>query len=211
MLWSKSYTSSPSPLPSFVKEALIEERADGGGQTWEKDGYSVRWTLGNDLGLIFVVRRPASPLLLLAADRSSTGAQVAYQRIIQLTYVPDLLATLKKTFVDLYEPILRLILDLSSGTSPSPSVRSSAAYRRLFSGEGDGWKGCFKGWEEAFARLLKEIEAAASTAQGRGKRQVSQARLGVANGATTPTKGQDEAKDVAQSKPASTWAFPAGI
>ena len=64
MLWSRSFTpeasalatSAASPVNSLVRDALTEGRT--GEDKYEKDGYAVKWTLVNDLELIFVVRAP---------------------------------------------------------------------------------------------------------------------------------------------------------
>lgn len=62
MLWSRAFTpaaanlaqSNASPVNNLIREALIEGRSSD--DKYEKDGYAVRWTLANDLELIFVVR-----------------------------------------------------------------------------------------------------------------------------------------------------------
>jgi hypothetical protein len=63
ILWSKSFTpaftalalTQSSPVNSLVKETLIEGQSRGEDDGYEKDGYSVRWTMENGLGLVFVV------------------------------------------------------------------------------------------------------------------------------------------------------------
>lgn len=63
ILWSRSFTpaftdlaaSVNSPVNSLIKEALIEGKARGEDEVFERDGYSVRWTMENGLGLVFVV------------------------------------------------------------------------------------------------------------------------------------------------------------
>lgn len=40
-----------------MKEAFIEGKAHNEEDGFEKDGYSVRWTMENGLGLVFVVRQ----------------------------------------------------------------------------------------------------------------------------------------------------------
>lgn len=62
VLWSRAFTpaaanlaqSNASPVNNLIREALIEGRSSD--DKYEKDGYAVRWTLANDLELIFVVR-----------------------------------------------------------------------------------------------------------------------------------------------------------
>lgn len=64
ILWSKSFTPAfsaltvtpASPINALVKEAFIEGKARSEQEGFEKDGYSVRWTMENGLGLVFVVR-----------------------------------------------------------------------------------------------------------------------------------------------------------
>jgi hypothetical protein len=53
-LWSRSYTSSPSPFDSFVRDALVDELG-GKDERWDAEGYTVRWTRSVEQGLIFVV------------------------------------------------------------------------------------------------------------------------------------------------------------
>ncbi|KAL1921944.1 uncharacterized protein VTP21DRAFT_10586 [Calcarisporiella thermophila] len=80
LLWSKSFAPIRSnPINSLVKDVLIEERA--GTHTYIKDAYALRWTFANEHDLIFVV---------------------AYQKILQLTYVDKLLETVKRLFCDKY-------------------------------------------------------------------------------------------------------------
>ena len=63
ILWSRSFTPAfsalaltpASPVNALVKEAFIEGKARGEDDGFEKDGYSVRWTMENSLGLVFVV------------------------------------------------------------------------------------------------------------------------------------------------------------
>ena len=62
VLWSRSFTpaaeqlaaSSASPVNSLIRDVIIEGRAAE--NTYEKDGYAIRWSFVNDLELIFVVR-----------------------------------------------------------------------------------------------------------------------------------------------------------
>lgn len=68
ILWSRSFTpaftelaaSVNSPVNSLIREALIEGKARGEDETFERDGYSVKWTMENGLGLVFVVSRRTS-------------------------------------------------------------------------------------------------------------------------------------------------------
>jgi len=53
---------------------------------YAEDGYTVKWTFANELGLIFVA---------------------VYQKILELTWVDELLVTVKKMFVKLYADSLK--------------------------------------------------------------------------------------------------------
>ncbi|KAN0075341.1 SRP54-type protein, GTPase domain containing protein [Tylopilus felleus] len=142
VLWSRSFTpeaahitsSAASPVNSLIREALIEGRTAE--EKYEKDGYAVKWTFVNDLELIFVV---------------------AYQRILQLTYVEDLLTAMKALFIKLFEPFLATFVAslhaMNSGkqalTVRDPSVPWNFAK-------------AFEGWDKVFDKLLKGIEEKAA-------------------------------------------------
>ncbi|KAG0125630.1 putative signal recognition particle, alpha subunit [Tuber indicum] len=84
LLWSKKYASvNPSIVNSFISDVLIEERAQPGsdGKWYKKDSYTLKWTSSNDFGLIFVA---------------------VYQSLLQLTWIDELLDTVKKLFTTLY-------------------------------------------------------------------------------------------------------------
>ncbi|EIM90217.1 P-loop containing nucleoside triphosphate hydrolase protein [Stereum hirsutum FP-91666 SS1] len=144
VLWSRSFTpaasqlaSSPaSPVNSLIRDALIEGRTTG--DKYEKDGYAVRWTFVNDLELIFVV---------------------AYQRILQLTYVDDLLAALKTLFVKLFQPFLtNFVASLHSINTRVASAASTAASTAT------SWDfvKAFDGWDSVFDKLLRGLEEKAA-------------------------------------------------
>lgn len=69
ILWSKSYTptfaalaaSPASPVNSMVRDVLIEGRVKTEDEGYDKDGYSVRWTMENGLGLVFIVSYAPPP------------------------------------------------------------------------------------------------------------------------------------------------------
>ncbi|EIW60510.1 P-loop containing nucleoside triphosphate hydrolase protein [Trametes versicolor FP-101664 SS1] len=137
VLWSRSFTpaashtaaSSTSPVNSLVREALIEGRSSDG--KYEKDGYAVKWTFVNDLELIFVV---------------------AYQRILQLTYVEDLLNALKTLFVKLFQPFLTTFvasLHVTRTAKLSSSADTSASWN---------FAKAFEGWDGVFDKLLRGLE-----------------------------------------------------
>ncbi|EXX65701.1 Srp101p [Rhizophagus irregularis DAOM 197198w] len=85
VLWSKSFTRiTSSPVNSLIGDVLIEERA--GENSYTKDSYSLKWTFANELDLIFVA---------------------AYQKILQLAYIEELLATVKKFFCDKFANFIK--------------------------------------------------------------------------------------------------------
>ncbi|KAL1746063.1 SRP54-type protein [Schizophyllum fasciatum] len=131
VLWSRSFTpeasalatSAASPVNSLVRDALIEGRT--GEDKYEKDGYAVKWTLVNDLELIFVV---------------------AYQRILQLSYVEELLVALKAIFVKLYGPFLTTFVASLHAVSPGDAPASW------------DFATVFAGWDQVFDKVLREFE-----------------------------------------------------
>ncbi|KAJ7074243.1 signal recognition particle binding protein [Mycena amicta] len=136
VLWSRSFTpdasqlaaSSASPVNSLVREALIEGRTAE--EKYEKDGYAVKWTFVNDLELIFVV---------------------AYQRILQLTYVDDLLTALKALFVKMFQPFLAtFVASLHAiNTGKTAVVETASALN---------FADAFEGWDKIFDKLLRNLE-----------------------------------------------------
>ncbi|KAM5539011.1 hypothetical protein V8D89_007234 [Ganoderma adspersum] len=141
VLWSRSFTpaashtaaSSTSPVNSLVREALIEGRSSDG--KYEKDGFAVKWTFVNDLELIFVV---------------------AYQRILQLTYVDELLLALKTLFIKLFQPFLATFvasLHVASAAKLSSSADASTSWN---------FTRAFEGWDAVFDKLLRGLEDKAS-------------------------------------------------
>ncbi|KIP09560.1 hypothetical protein PHLGIDRAFT_311154 [Phlebiopsis gigantea 11061_1 CR5-6] len=140
VLWSRSFTpaasqtagSSISPVNSLIRDALIEGRSAE--SQFEKDGYALKWTFANDLGLIFV-------------------------RILQLSYVDELLAALKALFVKLFQPFLTTFV-ASLQTSSSASLKAaSTGSETIFSWD---FARAFEKWDSVFDNLLKTIEAKAA-------------------------------------------------
>jgi len=164
VLWSRSFTpdaaqlasSSASPLNSLIREALIEGRTTD--ERFEKDGYAVKWSFMNDLELIFVV---------------------AYQRILQLTYVEDLLAAMKRLFVQYFEPFVAAFMT---------SLHSLGTIKAPESGSWDFSK-IFERWDMLFDKLLKGLEEKA--AQDRKSRLRSSIRTITED--ETPSNEQDTA------------------
>ncbi|KIY66116.1 signal recognition particle binding protein [Cylindrobasidium torrendii FP15055 ss-10] len=133
VLWSRSFTpeaaaiatSPTSPVNSLIREALIEGRSTE--ETYEKNGYAVKWTLFNDLELIFCV---------------------AYQRILQLTYVEELLDSLKTLFVELFRPFLTAFV--ASVHAVNKGVVEAVTTLDISK--------ALEGWDKTFDRLLKGLE-----------------------------------------------------
>ncbi|KAJ7168181.1 signal recognition particle binding protein [Mycena crocata] len=155
VLWSRSFTpdashlasSSASPVNSLIREALIEGRTTD--EKYEKDGYAVKWTFVNDLELIFVV---------------------AYQRILQLTYVDDLLAALKTLFVKMFQPFLAtFVASLHAIRSGKATVVEAAS---AFS-----FADAFDGWDKMFDKLLRSLEEKAAQDRKSRLRPVVRASL----------------------------------
>jgi signal recognition particle receptor subunit alpha len=86
-------------------------------------------------------------------------SQVAYQRILQLTYVDDLLTALKTLFVKLFQPFL---------TSFVASLRANANGGTTVTAQPPNWnfKEAFKGWDKVFDRVLRELEEKANQVRG---------------------------------------------
>ncbi|CAE6459736.1 unnamed protein product [Rhizoctonia solani] len=122
ILWSRSFTPSASPVNSLVREAIIQDRA-APEDVFEKDGYAIKFKFVNDLELIFVV---------------------AYQRILQLTYVDDLLNVMRSVFVDMFAPFLKTFLAaMHAGTG---------AVTRF------DFKAQFAEWDATFDKILRTLQ-----------------------------------------------------
>lgn len=80
VLFQKTFAPiNGSPVQDLIKNVLIEERA--GTDSYSKDNYALKWTFANENDLVFVV---------------------AYQKILQLNYLDELLQTVKRMFLDDY-------------------------------------------------------------------------------------------------------------
>ncbi|TGZ82772.1 signal recognition particle receptor subunit alpha [Ascodesmis nigricans] len=89
LLWSKKYSPvNDTIVNSFISDVLIEERVQPGsdGKSYKKDSYTLKWTTANDLGLIFIA---------------------VYQSLLQITWIDELLETVKTLFTTLYGDQLR--------------------------------------------------------------------------------------------------------
>ena len=80
--------------------------------------------------------------------------QVAYQRILQLTYVDDLLGALKTVFVKLFQPfIAAFVASLHAVNNTAVALSNSAS-------EPTRWNfvKALEGWDATFDKLLKGLE-----------------------------------------------------
>lgn len=84
VLWQKNFAPiSGSPVEDLIRNVLIEERA--GTDSYYKDNYALKWTFANELDLVFVV---------------------AYQKILQLAYIDELLETVKRMFLETHKQLI---------------------------------------------------------------------------------------------------------
>lgn len=84
VLWSKSFCElKGTPINKLIKDVILVERTNE--KVFYDDQYALKWSFNNDLGLVFVV---------------------VYQRILQLMYIDDLLAAVKKAFVASFKDYL---------------------------------------------------------------------------------------------------------
>lgn len=120
ILYQKSFTPTfaqippaQSPINALFRDALIEGKVteDKG---YEKDGFSVRWTVENGLGLVFVVSRERYRVCELAHG----FAQVVFPALLPLTYIQTFLTRIKQLYLSLFHPYLQsLVNSLSSITA----------------------------------------------------------------------------------------------
>lgn len=81
VLWSKSFCEvSGNPVSNLIKNVLLAQRTNE--KSYIEGPYLLKWCFNNDLGIIFVV---------------------GYQRILQLMYIDDLLASVKRSFSATFE------------------------------------------------------------------------------------------------------------
>ena len=71
-------------IDRVISDVFMQERSNE--KEYARDGYTVKWTFANELGLIFVA---------------------VYQKILELTWVEEFLVSVKRTFVKLYGDNLR--------------------------------------------------------------------------------------------------------
>ncbi|WWC72664.1 uncharacterized protein I206_106628 [Kwoniella pini CBS 10737] len=172
ILWSRSFTpafaslaqSSASPVNALIKEAFIEGKARNEEEGYEKDGYSVRWTMENGLGLVFVVVFPA---------------------LLPLTYIPELLQRTKQLFVSLFQPYLQSLIDsLTAGTLVLSTASVTALQTLKERIEEDRWAAIFD-------RCLKSLEGTRKPARTPVNLH-RQAQLNAASDASTPALSDTE-------------------
>jgi signal recognition particle receptor subunit alpha len=87
VLFQKSQSLHSAPIyliDSVISDVFMQGRSSE--KEFAKDGFTVKWTFANELGLIFVA---------------------VYQKILALTWVDDLLSTVKKRFLKIYGEQLR--------------------------------------------------------------------------------------------------------
>lgn len=101
---------------------------------------------------------PAAKAYRYTSNASSLLRQVAYQRILQLTYVDDLLAALKTLFIKYFEPFLAAFV-ASLHALNSAKAAASQATTWDFTKAFEGWDGIFdkvlRGFEEKAALVSK--------------------------------------------------------
>ncbi|GAA5880453.1 hypothetical protein JCM3774_005198 [Rhodotorula dairenensis] len=141
VLWQRSFTPAPDPFDSLIREALIEQRTvpqPGQVSRWDKDAHSVLWLANNDLDLVFCV---------------------AYQRILALPYVPDLLHAVRDAFLNQYAEQVRDWLPSAAKPSSSSSSSSGLTPRNQ----------ALKGWDDTFNRILRQHEASSAKIRTRSR------------------------------------------
>ncbi|KAI8376136.1 signal recognition particle, alpha subunit, N-terminal-domain-containing protein [Radiomyces spectabilis] len=86
VLWQRNFAPlAGTPVDALIQNVLIEERA--GTDYYIKDSYALKWTFANEVDLIFIV---------------------AYQKILQLAYIDELLETVKRLFTDTFADALQV-------------------------------------------------------------------------------------------------------
>ncbi|CBQ70651.1 related to SRP101-signal recognition particle receptor, alpha chain [Sporisorium reilianum SRZ2] len=178
VLWSKTFSpalnsadASANPVNSLIKQAFLEQRTAD--QKFDKDGYTLRWTFANELDLTFVV---------------------VYQRILQLSYIDELLDTIRSLFTDLFAPFVQKLAlasksAVSSGTSKAATLSENVRLE---------FAAALKEWDDIFTKTLRNLEKAAAQSKRKGV-------LGEKKGATNQAQiaaGSD--KDSGHNTPSST-------
>ncbi|KAJ1978827.1 hypothetical protein H4R35_001745 [Dimargaris xerosporica] len=82
VLWSKAFTSlQGNPVNDLIQDVLIGEQRLADKSRYTTGPYEVQWTLANEYNLVFVA---------------------VFQRVLQLTYIGELLSVVKRRFVTLF-------------------------------------------------------------------------------------------------------------
>ena len=80
-MWSKTICElQGNPVNKMIKDVILAERSNE--KKYMVDDYVIKWTVSNELGLVFVA---------------------VHNRILPLMYVDDLLASVKRAFIATYE------------------------------------------------------------------------------------------------------------
>lgn len=141
---------------------------------FERDGYSVRWTMENGLGLVFVVSNYHQLF-------GGANEEVVFPALLPLTYIPTLLSRTKALFLALFEPYLKSLVDSLHG-----SLGSAAALQELRS------RIDIQRWERIFERCLRDCEGKEGkkvSSSGSGSLQ-RQAQLAAASGTSSKSLSQ---------------------
>lgn len=113
--------------------------------------------------------------------------QVAYQRILQLSYVDELLAALKTLFVKLFEPFLAtFVASLHAATSGKLASNSGQAAITW------NFTKAFDGWNDVFDKLLRGLEDKATQVSFQPRRNMLSLLT------RTRTEGRESAMPLAQ-------------
>ncbi|KAI8147149.1 signal recognition particle, alpha subunit, N-terminal-domain-containing protein [Fennellomyces sp. T-0311] len=127
VLWQKTFIPvMGSPIDALIKDVLIEERA--GTNIFYKDSYALKWTFANEADLVFVV---------------------AFQKILQLQYVDELLETVKQVFLKTFQHNI---------------------------GGNNGIDGDYTSFEDTFNKLLRQLEEKYSTSRQRAPRKFEETK-----------------------------------
>lgn len=155
VLWSKSFTpaiptattgtAANHPVDALIRSAFLEDRLAS--DRYEREGYTLQWTLANDVELVFIV---------------------VYQRILQLAYIPQLLSAVKSLFLDAYRPFVVALGEATrpkGGAGSAPAAGSSAmATARKLKLEFDAH---LQEWESTFLKTLRALEREAAQSNRR--------------------------------------------
>ncbi|KAE8210698.1 hypothetical protein CF327_g5464 [Tilletia walkeri] len=135
VVWQHSVAASSSnhtAINALISSVFLEQRT--GEQRFDKDAYTARWSFANDYdGLAFIV---------------------VYQRILQLTYIDQLLASVQEQFTALFGPLIKTILSPSNASAITTSLQAQFA-------------SALQSWNQIFLATLRSLERA----HAHGKRQ----------------------------------------